>query len=176
MQRQEGEAGPCSWEALGLGGQRRLRKGKPGLEAVVSAAANEGEEPTGLCPKPCESRLLLLVSLAISAQPLPSYSLRPASRTARANLGCGRQRARGPCGHTLPCLLWGPQGLPAARRAVGSRSHPGPGGPTSLAQRWPGDGGGVGGAPDTGFGCEQAALPSTLCRRLEVLVLSALSV
>ena len=32
------------------------------------------------------------------------------------------------------------------------------------------------GPPDTGFGCEQAVLPSTLCGWLEVLVLSALSV
>lgn len=134
MQGQEGEAGPCSWEALGLGGQRRPKKGKTGLEAVVLAAANEGEEPRGLCPKPYESHLLLLVSLAISAQPLPSYSPRPASRTARANLGYGRQRARGPCGHTLPCLLRGPprpaRGPEGCRESVAPRS----GGPRAPGQ------------------------------------------
>lgn len=87
------------------GGGRR--KGKPGLEEVVSAAANEGEEPRGLCPEPRGSRLQALESLAISAQPLPSYSSWPASWAPCASLGRGRQRAHGPCGHTLPRLLRG---------------------------------------------------------------------
>lgn len=131
---------PCSWEALGLGGRRRQRKGKPGLEAVVPAGANEREEPRGLCPKPCESHFLLLESLAFSAQPLPSYSPWPASGTACANPRRGRQRARGPCGHSLPCLrrgtprpACGQEGCPksAVPRSGGSccRSpapHPGP--------------------------------------------------
>lgn len=58
---------------------------------------------------PRESRLLGLVSLAISAQPLLSYSPWPASWTPCASLGRGGQRAHGPCGHTLPRL---PRGTP----------------------------------------------------------------